>query len=185
MDQIQTSKKSLFVERWSMAEIVNAKLGITLMTMGVITLGLMSILIYLVIKPRPIYYIRQTTSAGIAYPQGSFLTTVSMFAVSWVLNWSNFTPANVESVYKHAQQFMSPRFLAQTRIRFKKDLEQVKNNNISSLFSLNQEPLVQEITRGFNVTISGDKGIYMGREQIKLQKMLYHLRVRQIGRAHV
>ncbi len=179
MENVQTSKKSLFLERWSNAEIINARLGLILMVMGSITLSLMATLIYVVIKPRPVYYVPGASSAGVAYAQSTTLTTVSMFTVAWVLNWSNFTPANVESVYKHAQQFMSPYLLARTKARLKKDLEQIKNNNISSLFSLSQEAVVVRDKEGFNVTVWGDKGVYMGKEEIKLQKMVYHIHVRQ------
>ena len=148
------------------------------MVMGLICLSLTTVLIYIIAKPRPIYYVPGVSSAGIAYAQTASKATVAIFTASWVLNWSNFTPATVDDVYKHAEWFMSPHLLAQTKTRLKKDLEQIKNNNMSSLFSLNQEPLVQEDQQGFNVTIQGDKGIYMGKEEIKLQKMIYRLRLR-------
>lgn len=148
------------------------------MVIGLICLSLTTTLIYIITKAQPIYYVPGASSAGIAYAQTTSKTTVAIFTSSWVLNWSNFTPATVEDVYKHAERFMSPHLLAQTRTRLKKDLEQVKNNHMSSLFSLNQEPLVQEDQQGFNVTIQGDKGIYMGKEEIKLQKMIYHLHLR-------
>jgi len=179
MEEALRTKKSLFVERWSHAEVVNVKLGAALMVMGLIALSLTAALIYLAAKPRAIYYIPGVASPGIAYAQSSSKSTVLMFTVSWVLNWTNFTPATVEAVYKRAEGFMSPHLLAQTRSRLKKDLDQVKNNNISSLFSLTQEPLVQEETKGFNVTITGDKGVYMGREEVKLQKTIYHIHIKQ------
>lgn len=179
MEKPVTSKNSPFVERWSRTEVVNAKLGVTLMVMAVVCLSLTITLIYVMTKPRPIYYVPGAVSAGIAHAQTVSKATVALFTASWVLNWSNFTPASVEDVYKHAEWFMSPHLLAQTRTRLKKDIDQVKDNNISSLFSLNKEPLVQEDAQGFNVTVEGDKGVYMGKEEVKLQKMIYHLKLRQ------
>jgi hypothetical protein len=158
---------------------MNAKLGIMLMVMGFMLMSLTAAVIYLSVKPRPVYYVPGATSAGIAYAQTDKKMTMAMFTASWVLNWSNFTPANVEAVYKHAQQFMSPRLLSQTRMRLKKDVEQIKRNNMSSLFSLSQDPQVQEQGRGFSVTIKGDKGVYMGKEEVKLQRMIYRIRLRQ------
>jgi hypothetical protein len=96
------------------------------------------------------------------------------------LNWSNFTPATIEEVYKRSQQFMSPRLLNQTKSRLKRDIEQVKSNNISSMFSLNQDPQVEEEEEGYSVILSGDKGVYMGKEEIKTQKTTYHLHLRSI-----
>ncbi len=181
MDQAIKSKKSQFLERWSNAEIMNAKLGVAFMVMMFLCSTLTVSLVYLLIKPRSIYYIPGVSTAGVAYEQTNSIATVSIFAASWALNWSNFTPATVEAVYKHAQQFMSPQLLNQTKSRFKKDIEQVKNNNISSMFSLNQDPQVEDDDEGFNVTIKGDKGIYMGKEEIKTQRIVYHIRLRSVS----
>ena len=152
--------------------------------MGVISVSLMATLVYTVNKPRPIYYVPSASEAGIAFSQETSRETVAIFTESWVLNWSNFTPMTVEDVYKHAEKFMSPHLLGKTRTRLKKDLEEVKKNNISSLFSVNQEPTVMEDKRGFKVSIAGVKGIYLGKEEIKLQKMIYRLRLRASPATH-
>jgi hypothetical protein len=178
MEKPLNSKDSPFLERWSNAEIVNAKLGVTLITMAVISLSLIATLAYLISKPKPIYYVPSASEAGIAFSQETSKETVAIFSESWVLNWSNFTPVTVDEVYKHVEKFMSPNLLGRTRTRLKKDLEEVKKNNISSLFSVNQEPIVVEDRKGFNVFISGIKGIYLGKEEIKLQKMVYRLRLK-------
>ena len=114
------------------------------MLMTGLCLVLVASLVYSMTKARPIYCIPGLTTAGVAYPQENPESTVAIFTASWALNWSNFTPATVEDVYKHAQLFMSPRLLNQTKTRLKRDIDQVKSNNISSMFSLNQNPQVQE-----------------------------------------
>ena len=179
MQKPMMSKSSQFIERWSTAEFVNSRLGAMLMVMSFCFLILTGTLIYITTKPRPIYYVPGVISAGVAYSQNTPKTTAGMFSSSWLLNWTNFTPASVEDVYKRAQRFMSPRLLSQTRTRLKKDIQQVKENNIASLFSLNQDPQVHEDSKGFDVIIKGDKGVYMGKEEIKLQKTVYRIRLRQ------
>ncbi len=181
MEQALTSKNSQFLERWSKAEVVNARLGLALIALTVVCLVLTGGLIYLMTKSRPIYCIPGLTSAGVAYAQENPQATASIFTASWVLNWLNFTPESVEEVYKRSQKFMSPHLLNQTKARLKRDIEQVKNNNISSMFSLNQDPRVEEEEEGFNVTLNGDKGIYMGKEEIRTQKITYHIHLRSIS----
>jgi hypothetical protein len=178
MEETSIAKKSKFLDRWSQTEVSNGKLGVSLMVMTGISLMLASGLIHEVNKPRPIYYVPGVPSAGIAFAQTNPQATVAIFSAAWVLNWSNFTPATVEQVYKQAQQFMSPHLLNQTKSRLKKDIDQVKANNISSMFSINNDPLVQEDEEGFLVKIKGDKGVYMGKEEIKTQKVSYSLRIR-------
>lgn len=150
------------------------------MVMTGICLALTGSLIYLTTRPHPIYYIPGVPSAGIAIAQTNPQTTASIFSAAWVLNWTNFTPATVEEVYKHAQRFMSPHLLNETKTRLKRDIEQVKSNNISSIFSIGRDPVVQGDSDGFLVSIRGDKGIYMGKEEIKTQKIVYHLHLRLI-----
>ena len=180
MESIQEpriSRKVKFIDQWSMAEIVNARLGSMLVIMGISFVSLTVAFIYVLVKPKPIYYVPGAVSTGIAYAQTDSKQAVAMFASSWVLNWSNFNQMNVEEVYKRAARFMSPRLLNQTKARLKKDIEQVKKNNVTSLFSLNQEPLVQEEKEGFHIVLQGDKGVYMGKEEIKLQKMVYRVQI--------
>lgn len=160
--------------------MVNARLGVFLMLITVIALGLTVALVYTVLRPRPVYYISGSSLAGIAYPQTDPSATASIFAASWVLNWSNFTPATVDRVYQHAQQFMSPRLLNQTKTRLKKDIEHIKGNNISSMFSVEEDPLVEAVKGGYEVVLKGNKGIYMGKEEIRVRQIRYRLELRVI-----
>ena len=142
-----------FVERWAHAEDMNIKLGAALMSLILVCLVLTAALVFMALKPRPIYYVPGVAEAGMALPQSIPQMTVVSFVSSWVLNWSNFTPATVNDVYARAKRFMSPHLLAQTQVRLDKDIAEVKNNNISSLFSITQEPVVSKVTQGFNVSV--------------------------------
>ena len=64
--------------------------------------------------------------------------------------------------------------------RLKKDVEDVKGNKMSSLFSVVEEPLVAPEKIGFRVTLRGEKGIYVGKEEIKTQPMIYRVLVRSV-----
>ncbi len=178
--QAVRSKSSQFIDRWSGAERSSVRLGIALMG-ALFICGILSIaLVYMSFKPKSIYYIPGVSEAGMALPQSMPKSAVAVFVSSWVLNWSNFTPVTVRDVYSRAQRFMSPALLAQTRSRLNKDLDEVKRNNISSLFSITNDPTVDVEGKGFIVTLQGEKGIYVGKEEIKIQRMLYRVYVRSV-----
>ncbi len=179
MDPV-TSQSSLFVERWANSEDANQKLKITVLVLGIVSLFLTVAFVYAVFKPRPIYYIPNPWGAGVAMPQPTPRSTAAVFTASWVLNWTNFTPATVQDIYARAQRFMSPRLLAETQARLSKDIDEVRRNNISSLFSMTGEPSVDDSKNGFLVTLQGDKGLYMGKEEIKVQRMLFRVQVRVV-----
>ncbi|MBI4309628.1 MAG: hypothetical protein HY591_04785 [Candidatus Omnitrophica bacterium] len=160
---------------------MNAKLGAALVAVVAVCLGLSAALVYMAVVPRPVYYIPRPWEAGVALPQSMPQAAVASFVSSWVLNWSNFTPATVHDVYGRAQRFMSPVLLGQTQARLGKDIDQVKRDNVSSLFSMTGDPLVAVEKTGFRVTVQGDKGIYMGKDQIRTEHTTYRVRVRRVN----
>lgn len=175
------SRSSKFVERYAQAEVINNKLTLSLIAVSVVSLGLLWALVAVSFKPRSIYYIPGAWSAGVAEPQASEQSLVSSFVLSWVLNWTNFTPVTAMDIYVRAQRFMSPHLLAQTKARLERDIDDVKKNSMSSIFSVIQEPVVVVEGSGFLVTIQGDKGAYMGKEELKTQRMVYQIRVRKVN----
>lgn len=181
MEQAFKEHQPRFIERWSNAEIVNAKLGVTLILMSFICLILIFSLVYAALKPRAIYYIPNAKEAGVAFSNQMPEGIVSNFTASWVLNWANFSPVTVSDVYARAERFMSPALFAHTQARLKKDIDEVKTNNISSLFSLTEDPQVQSQSRGHLVTIKGEKAIYVRQETISTQNMVYKVSVRAVS----
>lgn len=177
----EISRSSQFVERWSRAEYMNGKLTLILISVAGISVILTGALVYSALKPRPVYYISGSLDAGIALPQSVSGQTTIAFVSSWLLNWTNFTPATVSDVYLRAKRFMSPALLGRIQARLQKDLEQIKRDNISSMFSLTQEPTVSLEKAGFNVIIHGESGIFMGKDEIKVQKMIYNVQVRKVN----
>jgi len=175
------SKSSLFVERWASAEQSNMKLGYAVVALSVVCLVLAMVAGCSVLKPRSVYCVPGVAQAGLAVAPASGSMTANAFAVSWLLNWTNFTPATVEDAYARARRFMSPVLLSKIHISLEKDMEEVKKNNISSLFSLSQDPVVETDKNGFLVTVRGQKGVYVGKEEIKTQQVIYHLRLRPVN----
>ena len=175
------ARNSKFIERWSGAERMNVQLGITVLSLTALCLCLSAGLIYMTIRPKPIYYVPGVVDGGMAMPQSMPQANVSSFVSSWVLNWTNFTPATVTDVYARSQRFMSPHLLAQTQARLAKDIDEVKHNNISSLFSIIEEPLVSIEKQGFRITLRGEKGVFMGKEEVKVQLLIYRVRVRRVN----
>ncbi|MBI3315090.1 MAG: hypothetical protein HYZ86_04050 [Candidatus Omnitrophica bacterium] len=175
------SKSSLFVERWAGAEQNNMKLGYAVVALSVVCLVLAMVAGCSVLKPRSVYCVPGVAQTGLAVAPASGSMIANVFAVSWLLNWTNFTPATVEDAYARARRFMSPVLLSKTHISLEKDMEEVKKNNISSLFSLSQDPVVETDKNGFCVTVRGQKGVYVGKEEIKVQQVVYRLRLRPVN----
>jgi hypothetical protein len=173
------SKSSQFIERWANAEQLSWKLGVALLTVSLTCVVLSIALVYSSFRPQPIYYVPGVWEAGKAMPQQSLpQAAVAAFVSSWVLNWTNFTPATADDAYSRAKRFMSPSLLAQTQARLSKDMDEIKRNSMSSMFSITQDPVVKTDGKGFSITIQGDKGIYVGKEEIKTQRMTYRVRAR-------
>lgn len=174
-------QRSPFIERWSKAEAINGKLTVSLMILTGLCVVLTMALIQTVISPRPIYYIPSIREAGIAYPQSIPENAVSVFTVSWVLNWTNFTPVTVDDAYTRAQKFMSPRFLAKIQARFKNDIAQVKANAMSSSFSIAGDPILTKDNKFYKINITGEKIVFLGKDVISTQNVTFRITLKKIN----
>ena len=174
------SKSSLFFERWSGAEQDNRKLFHAVTALSAVCCVLAAALAQSVLKPRSIFCVPGIAQPGALAPATGAMTA-NAFAVSWLLNWTNFTPATVEETYTRARKFMSPGLLSQTHATLEKDMQEVKRNNISSMFALSQDPAVEQDKNVFWVTVQGQRGVYMGKEEIKVQQVMYRLRLRPVN----
>ena len=45
------------------------------------------------------------------------------------------------------------------------------------MFALSQDPSVEQDKNKFWVTVQGQKGVYVGKEEIKVQQVMYRLRL--------
>jgi len=180
VDSQQRARRIGFLEKWAKVEEVNTYLGLTLWGVGLICTILLFALVKVINKPQPIYYIPGANKAGIAYPNQIEEGSVTGFASSWLLNWANFTPATIEDVYSRAIKYMAPSLLSKTRARLDDEMKKVRMNNISSLFSLTEEPRVEENPNGYTVILKGEKVIYVGKESITTQRILYKVYLKKV-----
>lgn len=174
------SKSSVYFERYGRAEVTNVKMQIALIIVGVVAVILAFAVVYVASRPKPIHYIPGAISAGVSYPNEIPKSSVVSFATSWLMNWSNFTPETVESVYNRSINYMSPALLSQTRAKLTSEIQQVHNDRISSIFTLKEDPTVTSSDRGFDVSFVGKRGVYMGKEQLSIEDISFVLTVIQV-----
>ncbi len=174
------SKSSEFFERYGRAEVTNIKLHFALIAVSVVAVFLVFAVIFVASRPRPIHYIPGAISAGVSYPNQIPKTSVVSFATSWLMNWSNYTPETIESVYARSIIYMSPALLSQTRAKLGAEIEKVRSSRISSIYTLEADPTIAENNRGFDVSFSGKRGVYMGKEQLSIQNVQYVINVAQV-----
>jgi len=171
------STKSSFVEKWGRAEEANAYMGLSLFIVGTVCVGLIAALAYLILRPQPVYYVPGARTAGIARPNQIEESSLKSFAESWILNWANFTPATIKDMYQQAAKYMSPGLLSKMQARIDDEIQKIERNSISSLFTASQS-LVKEESRGYEVIVTGEKTIFIGKENMDKQRVKYILKIK-------
>ncbi len=173
--------RSPFLERWSKAEAINGKLMVSILILTLLCAVLGMALIQSVLKPRPIYYIPSIREAGIAHPESMPEEVVSLFAVSWILNWLNFTPLTVEDSYNRSTKFMFPHFLAKAQAIFDKDIVLAKANKMSSLFSISQDPQLIKNDRSYTVVIAGENIVFNGKDVVSTLNIVFRIVIKKVN----
>jgi hypothetical protein len=174
------SKSSGFFERYGRAEDTNVRLHFALVVVSLVAIVLVFAIIFVANRPRPIHYIPGAISAGVSYPNQIPKSSIVSFATSWLMNWANFSPETVESVYARSIVYMSPALLSQTRAKLASEIQQIHSDRISSIYTLKEDPVVSNNDRGFDVSFSGKRGVYMGKEQLSIQDVSYVININQV-----
>ena len=169
----EMTKRSSFLEKWARAEQTSAFLGITLYACIALSLGLLLTVFKLSTRPQAIYYIPSSHDAGIAYPNAIGKEAVCGFASNWLLDRNNFTPVTVKDTYARAMRYMAPALLSRTKAGLEEEIARVVRDNISSLFSLSDDPQSDETDKGFSVTLTGEKALFMGKEKLDDRRLRY------------
>ena len=73
---------------------------------------------------------------------------------------------------------MAPELLSKTRALLDKEIKEVQGNNISSLFSLTEDPEIEEVPYGYIVSFRGRKVVYLGKENIQGRDIVYRVRLK-------
>ena len=173
-------KRTGFVERWARAEEISAYLGITLYAVIALCIVLLFVVFRLATKPKDIYYIPGAAQAGISYPNRIDKSQASAFASNWLLDRNNFTPLTAKDTYERAMRYMAPELLSKTKASLESEVTRVKQDNISSLFSLSKDPEVLGQGADYKVTLTGQKALYMGKERLDERILRYTITLKRI-----
>lgn len=171
------SKSYRFFERYALAEHHNRLFQKTLVVMGALCLLETFGLLFFLLKPQPIYYVPGAVMKGFAYPHQIPKESVGAFAAMWLLGWINYTPETTHNVFERSAKYMAPEFLSKSKAVFLQEMQRVQQDRISSVFAMNKEPIVQKEKNIFVVYLEGQRGVYMGKEEILLESLMYAISI--------
>ena len=181
MDKAEGSYSSEFFERYGRAEESNVKLHFALVLVSGVAVVLLIALVVLAVRPKAIYYIPGAVSTGISSPNEVPKASVESFATSWLMNWTNFAPETIVSIYERSVIYMAPGLLAKTRTQLRSEIDKVKTDRLSSIYTLSAQPTVETMKSGaFEVVFEGQRGVYMGKEQMDVNKVRYSIAVDRV-----
>ncbi len=174
-------KNRKFWEIWADTEEANAKLGIALYGMIALVIVLAVAMVKMASTPRPVYYIPGAESAGTAYPNYMPEECIAGFAENFVQTLANFTPANVERVYRLSERYLAPELLSQIRTELDSQVGKIKRDSLSSHYSIDTASAVEPLGgSGYAVNVSGQKRIYLGKTVVKDNRTIYTLQIRKV-----
>ncbi len=184
-EQALRSKSSMFFERYALAENQNIALGLTVYLLGALCFILAAGLIYVAARPKAVHYVPALATGGVSYPDRVPLSSVVSFSTAWLLNWSNYSPETAENVYKRSFVFMAPPLLSKVRAGLDEELQKIARERLSSVFILGEEPRVEEDPAGFKVAFTGERVIYVGKEEMAREEARFLLDVRRAATTEV
>lgn len=180
MERIR-SQSTQFFDRLTHVQFLLTRLWVICIILGIFCLMLLGALLQMFMKPKAIYYVPGAWQAGIAQPSMNTKAAVGDFVVSWILNWNNFNPVTATEVYTRAQRSMSPLLLSKTKSRLDKDLLEIQQSRISSMFTMREDPLIEIQKKGFDVELKGTRVLYIGKEIVKEQNLTFKVYVRMVS----
>lgn len=174
-------KNRKFWEIWADTEEANARLGIALYGMIALVAVLVVSMARMAAAPKPVYYIPGAESAGKAYPNYMPEECIAGFAENFVQTLANFTPANVERVYRLSERYLSPALLSQIRTEIDSQVDNIRRDSLSSHYSIDTASAVEPFgSNAYVVNVSGQKRIYLGKTVVKDNRTLYTLHIRKV-----
>ena len=178
-DQPLRSRSSLYFERYAGVEQQAVILRLAVFVLGAVCSLLALGLIVVVTRPKAIHYVPAASTAGFSYPDRVPASSAVSFACAWLMNWLNYSPGTVEEVYERSLVFMAPSFLARVKAGLDEELQKIERDKLSSVFTLKEDPGSEEGVAGFRVTFIGERGIYVGKEEMSREKLRFTVDVRR------
>ena len=172
-DYAINSKKPRFLNFFENSVLINTTLGFSFVAVCGVCVALIALIAQQVLTPKPIYYVPGALNAGYAKPNEIPKGSIIGFATSWTLNRMNFSPETIKEVHDRAKKYMAPKLLSQSIGVFESELSSVTKSSISSFYSLNNDPILNEGDDVLSVALEGNHGLYMGKTNIKTS----HLKV--------
>jgi len=135
-------------------------------------------------RQTPIYYIPSQSVAGLAKPNDIPDSAIKAFGAYFIMNMANITPATVDAAYTAIKKYMSPRLLARSEAKMVKELPRIKNDSISSLFSIKEEGILEIKGEGrkriYRLTLKGERVVYMGREELSKKDVTFRVEMQLV-----
>jgi hypothetical protein len=178
-DRAVRSKSSLYFERYAGAERQAAAMGFAVYILGAVCFLLAAGLIVVISRPKAIHYVPAAPMAGLSYPDRVPSSSALSFSSAWLMNWLNYSPKTAEEVYERSLVFMAPSFLAKVKAGLDEELQKIARDKISSVFTLKEEPWIEESVLGFKITFVGERGIYVGKEEMSREEVRFIVDVRR------
>ena len=178
-DQAMRSRSSLYFERYARAEHHAMTMGFAVYGLAVVCLALAVGLIIVATRPKAIHYVPAAPGAGFSYPGRIPSSSALSFASAWLMNWLNYSPGTAEEVYERSLTFMAPSFQARIKAGLDDELAKIARDKLASVFTLKEEPRVENSVSGFRVTFIGERGIYIGKEEMSREEVRFTVDVRR------
>ena len=178
-DHPMRSKSSLYFERYARAEYHARAMGFAVYGLSAACLVLAAGLILVAVRPKAIHYLPAAPTAGFSYPGHIPSSSAVSFSSAWLMNWLNYSPGTAEEVYERSLVFMAPSFQARIKAGLDDELAKIERDKLASVFTLKEEPRADETASGFRVTFVGERGIYVGKEEMSREDVRFILDVRR------
>jgi hypothetical protein len=178
-DRSVASQSSLYFERYALAEARGETMQRAVYVLGAACVVLAIGLIMMALRPRPVHYVAASPTGGVSYPQRVPGAVVVDFASFWLMNWSNYAPETAKGVYERSMLLMAPPFLAKVRAGLDEELAKIGREKIAAAFTLDDEPRVSEAAHGFFVVFTGERAVYIGKEEMMREDVRFTVEVRR------
>ena len=178
-DEPVRSRSSVYFERYAGAEHQAKVLRYVVYALAAACLILTATLMITVTRPKAIHYVPAVSASGFSMPGIVPSSSAVSFASAWLMNWLNYSPRTAAGVYERSLVFMAPAFQAQVKAGLDEELAKIARDKLASVFTLKEDPAVIENAAGFRVSFVGERGIYVGQEEMSREQLRFMVDVRR------
>ena len=132
-------------------------------------LGLVTLLVYQSLRPRPIYYV--TAARGIAEAGYVPDAVVEGFVARVVALQGNLTPATASTSYEQSRRYLAPRVADLLGAQAREDLKRIEESQLATTFAIH-DARVAALGEGWRVSMRGarqswSRGQYLGEDRVR------------------